>query len=180
MPEPDLFSTAQVSPILLDLIRSAPLPSLGNGPVCDSTHRRVSVALSELKLSGSLQEAALWLLAGDLDKSHAISQEHKSVEGAFWHGIMHRCEGDFWNAKYWFRQCKGHPVYQKLAERIECCSGKVPFPTDRLIKASTLADTLVDLIEQAESSKGGSEQEAWSEPLQQVVWWEWQLLFMQH
>jgi hypothetical protein len=48
--------------------------------------------------------AGLWLAQGYLDESHAISQELAGRAGSYWHGIMHRREGDFSNAKYWFRQ----------------------------------------------------------------------------
>lgn len=51
-----------------------------------------------------LVEAALWLYVDDLDRSHALSESNETEEGAFWHGIMHRREGDFWNSKYWFRR----------------------------------------------------------------------------
>ncbi len=64
----------------------------------------------------SLCESGLWLLAGDLNRSHGISQENHSPEGSFWHGIMHRREGDFGNAKYWFRQVGDHPLFEQLSE----------------------------------------------------------------
>jgi len=51
-----------------------------------------------------------------LDRSHSISQDIGSAEGSFWHGIMHRREGDFGNSKYWFRQVGSHPVFDQLAE----------------------------------------------------------------
>ena len=60
--------------------------------------------------------AAIWLLYDYLDESHTISQGISTVEGSFWHGIMHRREGDFSNAKYWFRKVGQHPVYESLAE----------------------------------------------------------------
>ena len=46
--------------------------------------------------------SGLWLLHNYLDESHQISQEISSATGSFWHGIMHRREADFSNAKYWF------------------------------------------------------------------------------
>ena len=58
--------------------------------------------------------SALWLLYDFLDESHTISQGISSAEGSFWHGIMHRREGDFSNAKYWFRKVGDHPVFQPL------------------------------------------------------------------
>ena len=59
--------------------------------------------------------AAVWLLHDCLDESHTISQGISSPEGSFWHGIMHRREGDFSNAKYWFRKVGEHPVFESLA-----------------------------------------------------------------
>lgn len=59
--------------------------------------------------------SAIWLLHDFLDESHTISQGIETVEGSFWHGIMHRREGDFSNAKYWFRKVGTHPVYELLA-----------------------------------------------------------------
>jgi len=59
--------------------------------------------------------SAMWLLYDFLDDSHTLSQGIETVEGSFWHGIMHRREGDFSNAKYWFRKVGSHPVYELLA-----------------------------------------------------------------
>ena len=61
--------------------------------------------------------SAVWLLHDFLDESHTISQRLKTASGSFWHAIMHRREGDFSNAKYWFRHVGGHPVFATLAER---------------------------------------------------------------
>ena len=55
-------------------------------------------------------QAGLWLYVDELERSHAISQSMNDATGAFWHGIMHRREGDFSNSHYWFRRVGHHPV----------------------------------------------------------------------
>lgn len=55
--------------------------------------------------------AALWLYVDELDKSHVVSQAIDTPTGSYWHGIMHRREGDFDNSHYWFdRVGKQHPA----------------------------------------------------------------------
>jgi hypothetical protein len=58
--------------------------------------------------------AGLWLYVDELDRSHTISQHIDDPTGAFWHGIMHRREGDFSNSHYWFRQVGDHPALADL------------------------------------------------------------------
>lgn len=59
--------------------------------------------------------AGLWLLCDELDRSHTISQGIETPAGSFWHGIMHRRERDFSNAKYWFRRVGRHGAYERIA-----------------------------------------------------------------
>jgi hypothetical protein len=60
--------------------------------------------------------SALWLYVDDLDRSHTISQGIETTTGSYWHGIMHRREGDFGNSRYWHHRAAGHPL---LAEKPE-------------------------------------------------------------
>lgn len=56
--------------------------------------------------------SALWLYVDDLDRSHTISQSIEDATGSYWHGIMHRREGDFSNSHYWMRRAVSHPLRQ--------------------------------------------------------------------
>lgn len=61
--------------------------------------------------------AGLWLLYDFLDESHEISQSLHHSTGSYWHGIMHRREPDYSNAKYWFGNAGQHAVFDSLASR---------------------------------------------------------------
>jgi hypothetical protein len=59
--------------------------------------------------------SGLYLYFSCLDQSHSLSQSIHTVDGAFWHGILHRQEPDADNARYWFRQVPSHPIFAGLA-----------------------------------------------------------------
>lgn len=63
-----------------------------------------------------LHSAAL-LWHDHLDASHTISQTLETPEGSWLHGIMHRREPDYGNAKYWFQRVDHHAAFPKLAKR---------------------------------------------------------------
>ena len=58
--------------------------------------------------------AGLLLIAGGWDEAHKLVQEMETPEAEYWHGIVHRREPDFSNAKYWFRKVGHHPVMDSL------------------------------------------------------------------
>lgn len=60
--------------------------------------------------------AGLWLYVDDLDRSHAVSQGMEDATGSYWHGIMHRREGDFSNSHYWMRRAGRHELFRTNPE----------------------------------------------------------------
>lgn len=62
----------------------------------------------------SLVRGGLLYAVDDLHPAHAIFQEAHSDLGAYWHGMMHRREGDFDNARYWFRRAGAQPFFAAL------------------------------------------------------------------
>jgi len=55
-------------------------------------------------------QAALWLYVDELDRSHRLAQQLEDQTGSYWHGIMHRREGDFANSHHWFTKVGAHPA----------------------------------------------------------------------
>ncbi|MBI4556970.1 MAG: hypothetical protein HY706_05245 [Candidatus Hydrogenedentes bacterium] len=60
--------------------------------------------------------AGLWLYVDELDRSHKISQKIDDTTGSFWHGIVHRREGDFSNSHYWFHRVGRHPAMADIPD----------------------------------------------------------------
>ncbi len=80
-----------------------------------SIRELVETALSLPPLRANLAlQAGLWLYVDELDRSHTISQALKTPTGSYWHGIMHRREGDFSNSHYWFHKTGNHPAMAHL------------------------------------------------------------------
>jgi hypothetical protein len=61
-----------------------------------------------------LVRGALYYAVDAFDPAHRIFQDEKSDLGSYWHGMMHRREADFDNARYWFRRAGGQPFFAKL------------------------------------------------------------------
>jgi hypothetical protein len=107
---------------LATAVVDAPLPPLGEGERQPALERLLVGGLGDhlTGVSPARQMeclSGLWLVAGDIHQSHSISQDLGSPEGSFWHGVMHRREGDFGNAKYWFRRAGDHPVFEQIARQ---------------------------------------------------------------
>lgn len=70
-------------------------------------------AIKNPKLFRLVHGALLYAL-DDLDGCHQFFQDEGSDLGSYWHGMMHRREGDFDNARYWFRRSGTLPFYDNL------------------------------------------------------------------
>ena len=125
MPELQYLDPESLPAEVRQPVLDAPLPSLTNGPKASELIRAMEAVDQGLASGGGERSeaartvhAGLWLLAGELDRSHEISQSIESRDGSFWHGVMHRREGDYGNAQYWFRRAGSHPAYAALGKAI--------------------------------------------------------------
>ena len=106
---------------------SPPMPSLGPETrdsllSIDQCKKRTSNALENENITGIeekliLSAALLW--HDYLDESHTISQSIHTQDGSYLHGIMHRREPDYSNAKYWFHKTGSYSGYDILSVKVE-------------------------------------------------------------
>ncbi|MBI1335956.1 MAG: hypothetical protein GC164_03230 [Phycisphaera sp.] len=111
-----------LDPLLKPLLDALPLDRAMTRLVVEgpSAHTQLtptveSILHNTLFKSNPTLAAGLWLYVDELDKSHVVSQSIDSTTGSYWHGIMHRREGDFSNSHYWFRRVGSHPAMERLA-----------------------------------------------------------------
>lgn len=117
----------QLSNIVTRLQERRPLQSLSPKRVWDaSLDKAISSMVFHPEGSGLERskeiialKAGLHLFNDSLDQSHSYSQEiEDDATGCYWHGIMHRMEGDYFNANYWFHSAGVHPVKSLLNARV--------------------------------------------------------------
>ena len=117
------IALSNYGPTFAALLADAPLNELGPGKPLPAQRKKlealsIDTAFAPHKVVDRTMAkaclAGLWLRFDFLDESHAISQEIKTPTGSFWHGIMHRREPDYDNAKYWFHRVGEHPVFAPL------------------------------------------------------------------
>jgi len=109
--------------------------------------------------------AALWVYFSAFDEGHRVAQDLTTVEGSYWHAILHRQEPDAWNSGYWFRRVGSHPIFPAL----NMAAAQFGYRADD----SWDPFAFVEYCDTARL-KPGSEQERIALQVQRA---EWQLLF---
>ncbi len=125
MPTPDW------TPPVRTLLDTAPRMKLGKFGPPDPAARQILTTANPRRWfrDGRAPEAAvggLWLRHGGWEDAHNIIQDLPSTEAAYWHGILHRQEGDSSNAAYWFRRTEGHALYKHFAFEAKKLEGQHP------------------------------------------------------
>ena len=174
-----------------ELLRDERLCELGPGSPNEAAREKLATLTPE-SLAGerkirdrrmaSCCLAGLWLLHDFLDESHSLSQEIHTTTGSYWHGILHRHEPDYGNAKYWFQRVGEHPVFaplhqaaRELAEQsAESTTTSQTDRADEFLRSQTAWDPMrfVDLCEAVARGRSTSELLC-----RRVALAEWQLLF---
>src|SRR2546430_2293455 len=115
------FDPSSYSAVLAPLLTREDLNELGPGSPNSSLRSQLAKLTVEFAFGGKVANremaeaclAGVWLLHDFLDESHKISQSIETATGSIWHGIMHRREPDYGNAKYWFHRVGAHPVFKQ-------------------------------------------------------------------
>jgi hypothetical protein len=176
------FHPADYGPVLATLLDPGRLPELGPGRPDPEVQGLVDAVTPDRAFAHTIivdREmaraclAGLWLHHDHLDRSHAVSQTIHSATGSYWHGIMHRREGDYPNAKYWFRRTGEHPVLADLARSAALLTSGSGADAEPLTAGGRWDPyAFVDLCQDCVS--GRSDRESLCRRIQRL---EWEILF---
>jgi len=175
------FDPSTYGPMVTSILKESRLMPLGPGSPNSKLHTQLSaLTMEKIFCDGKIRDqdmakcclAALWLYHDFLDESHTLSQEIHSTSGSYWHGIMHRREPDYANAKYWFQRVGNHPVFDGLATDAKQIAKEDSAEAAKGFHRQDAWDSFmfVDLCEKS----AGSESEMLCRRIQQR---EWELLF---
>jgi hypothetical protein len=116
-------------------IRAA-VPSLGltcgGGQGTSPIPAKEILSIDEAKLLGgrpadaamaAAVRAGLLTRADLFHEAHQVSQDIATPTGSYWHGILHRREPDYGNARYWFDRVGSHPAFPELAAAVAAAAG---------------------------------------------------------
>jgi hypothetical protein len=98
------------------LPREMPLQAIPK-PACSSELSQL-IATNKLD-SSSITAALLWLRIGEIERPHLVVQDDRTDMGSYLHGVVHRLEGDFFNAGYWLRQLRNNTLMNSIAMSID-------------------------------------------------------------
>jgi hypothetical protein len=172
------------SPAIATVLTEERLASLGPGAVNDGARQQLTAlsvhaafaphAVRDRDMASACL-AGLWLYHDFLDEAHTIAQDIETPEGSYWHGLVHRREPDFGNAKYWFRRVGKHAIFEPL--RLYAAETATTARADdesAFLARQTPWDpfAFIDLCESAYRGRSSSEMLC-----RQIQKCEWELLF---
>jgi hypothetical protein len=176
------FDPSAYGPAVADLLREPRLMPLGPGKANGAVRNQLADLTADVVVAprplrdpamGQACLAALWLYHDFLDESHELSQNIKTSTGSYWHGVLHRREPDFDNARYWFRRVGTHPIFAMLQESAAVLAPAADPMAASLTRGATWDPfAFIDLCE-ASLDKGDA-REALCRQIQQR---EWEILF---
>jgi hypothetical protein len=176
-----IFQPSSYGPVTESLLQPRRLMPLGPGEANQPLGSRLkALTIDELlaprqvhdRNMGSACLAGLWLYHDFLDESHSLSQAIETPSGNYWHGILHRREPDYDNARYWFRRVKQHPVFSTLRQDVANLAGPVPEAASLTRGKEWDPFAFIDLC--GSSLGSGSSLEMLCRQIQQR---EWEILF---
>jgi len=110
---------------ITDFLRNAHLPRLSaqEPPPDERLIQRIAEAKDYEIATASVPEtkcirSLLFLLAGGMEQAHRIVQELSTSNAAYIHGMIHRIDDDFDNARYWFRRAGTGPATAEMYRRV--------------------------------------------------------------
>lgn len=105
-------------------------------------------------------EALVLLWHDHWDEAHGRVQDEPGADAAFVHGILHRREPDYGNARYWFHRVGRHPVQEALADAAAPVLAGRPALPHRLIRDGRWDGmAFIDAVASVSGHPGDSEAE---------------------